>query len=165
MSAEHERLARHAWIGLRGAFDTHVEATKAGIQDMGMSPVMVQTLKLLMELPTGAMSQLVDRLAVDPAWVTAVVDRLEARGDVVRVPSQVDRRVKLLEVTDSGRRTWRRLQRLLATPPNQLRQLSREELAALVRIGEHLATIAAHPPASARVKGRPRSQPVRQLRS
>ena len=157
MSAEHERLARHAWIGLRGAFETHVQAAKMGLQDMGMSPVMVQTLKLLMDLPTGAMSQVVDRLGVDPAWVTAVVDRLEARGDVVRMPSPVDRRVKLLEVTDSGRRTWRRVQRLLATPPSELRQLTREELEALVRIGEHLTIIVAQQSASAPPKRRGRA--------
>lgn len=110
-----------------------------------------------MELPTGAMTQLVDRLGVDPAWVTAVVDRLEARGDVVRVPSPVDRRVKLLEVTDGGRRTWRSLQRLLATPPGELKQLSREDLEALVRIGEHLAVIAAQPSGSAPRKRRGRA--------
>ena len=157
MNAEHERLARHAWMGLRGTLEAHVQAAKAGIRDLGMSPVMVETLRLLMELPTGAMSQLVDRLGVDPAWITTVVDRLEARGDVVRVPSPVDRRVKLLEVTDAGRRTWRRLQRLLATPPGQLKQLTREELEALVRIGEHLAIIAPRPSASAPRKRRGRA--------
>jgi len=157
MSVEHDRLARHAWVGLRGTLEAHVQATKEGIQDLGMSPVMVETLRLLMELPTGAMSQLVDRLGVDPGWVTAVVDRLEARGDVVRVPSPVDRRVKLLEVTDGGRRTWRSLQRLIATPPSQLRQLSRDDLETLVRIGERLATIAAQPSAAAPRKRRGRA--------
>ena len=123
-----------------------------------MSPVMVHALRLLVELPTGAMSQLV-RLGVDPAWVTAVVDRLEARGDVVRVPSPVDRRVKLLEVTDGGRRTWRSLQRLIATPPGELRQLSREDLEALVRIGERLTAIAAQssPPSPRKRRARARA--------
>jgi len=157
MSAEHERLARHAWKGLGAVLEAHFLATKAASQDLGMSPVMVHTLRLLMELPTGAMSQLVDRLGVDAAWVTAVVDRLEARGDVVRVASPVDRRVKLLEVTDGGRRTWRRLQRLFATPPGELKQLTREELEALVRIGDHLATIAARSSASASPKRRRRA--------
>jgi len=158
MSVEHDRLARHAWMGLRGTLEAHVQATKEGIQDLGMSPVMVETLRLLMELPTGAMSQLVDRLGVDPGWDTAVVDRLEARGDVIRLLSPVDRRVKLLEVTDGGRRTWRRLQRLLATPPGQLKQLTRDELEALVRIGEHLAIIA--PRSSASPPRRRRARPA-----
>jgi DNA-binding MarR family transcriptional regulator len=142
VSAEHDRLARQAWRPLRGILESHFQATGASAQALGLSPVMGHFLRTLLALPTGPMTQLVDHLGVDAAWVTAVVDRLETRGDVVRVPSPVDRRVKLLEVTEGGRATWRKLQRIIATPPPQLKQLAREDLEALVRIGEQLSTIA-----------------------
>jgi DNA-binding MarR family transcriptional regulator len=72
--------------------------------------------------------------------VTEIVDRLEARGDIVRRPSPVDRRVKLLEVTETGRQTHAALEALISTPPPELLDVPREDLLALVRIAERLAT-------------------------
>ncbi|MCI4355267.1 MAG: MarR family transcriptional regulator, partial [Thermoplasmata archaeon] len=84
-------------------------------------------------------NQLATRFGVDPGWVTDIVDRLEARGDIVRRPSSSDRRVKILEVTETGQETFRVMEALFATPPPELLDASREDLLALIRIAERLA--------------------------
>lgn len=52
-------------------------------------------------LPLGLMGE---RLQVHPASVTNAVDRLEAAGLVRRRPHPEDRRARLAEITDEGRR-------------------------------------------------------------
>ena len=116
-----------------------VEAT----QRMGITPVMGHFLDELAKMPPGPMSQLVARMEVDPGWVTDIVDRLEARGDVIRRPSPDDRRVKIIELTAAGRRTWQKVQDLMETPPPEMDELSEDELNVLARIGERLSAAAA----------------------
>lgn len=109
------------------------------IEGMGLSRVMAQFLTAICQSPPGPTNQLATRFDVDRAWVTAVVDRLEARGDIVRRPSAKDRRVKLLEATDAGRRTCEALKTLSSTPPHELLDVPREDLLALLRTAELLA--------------------------
>jgi DNA-binding MarR family transcriptional regulator len=45
------------------------------------------------------------RLQVHPTSVTSVIDRLETRGHVRRVPHPTDRRATLAEITEKGRAT------------------------------------------------------------
>jgi DNA-binding MarR family transcriptional regulator len=69
--------------------------------ELGLSVVQVRALVALREsIP---MRTLADRLGLDPANLTSVVDRLEERGLVTRQPHPQDRRVKLLELTSTGR--------------------------------------------------------------
>lgn len=66
-----------------------------------------------------AMRELADRMACDPASATGIVDRLEAKGLVVRVPDPTDRRSKRVELTAEGRRLRRRIeQRVMANRPS-----------------------------------------------
>jgi DNA-binding MarR family transcriptional regulator len=132
-------LAARAWRLLLGAGQRRIEAMTREIEAMGLSKAMVRFLTAICESPPGPTNQLATRFGVDPAWVTEVVDRLEARGDIVRRASRKDRRVKLLEATDDGRRTFEALETLSSTPPNELLDVPREDLLALVRIAELLA--------------------------
>lgn len=109
------------------------------MEEMGLSKVMAQFLGAVCQSPPGPTNQLATRFGVDPGWVTEIVDRLEARGDIVRRPSRDDRRVKILEVTDAGRQTFETLEAHFATPPPELLDVPREDLLALVRIAEHMA--------------------------
>jgi DNA-binding MarR family transcriptional regulator len=61
------------------------------------------------------MSALAEALSCDAANVTAVVDKLEARGLVKRSSSR-DRRVRLLETTDQGETLRRRMLARLREP-------------------------------------------------
>jgi MarR family transcriptional regulator for hemolysin len=54
-------------------------------------------------------SEMADRLGVEGATMVAMVDRLVKAGLVVREPSQTDRRVKHIVLTDAGNRLYDRV--------------------------------------------------------
>lgn len=72
--------------------------------------------KVLMSLQPGEavpMRALAERVGSDPSNLTGLVDKLETRGALRRVPDPVDRRVKTLQLTVQGQRLrqdfWHRL--------------------------------------------------------
>jgi MarR family transcriptional regulator, organic hydroperoxide resistance regulator len=73
------------------------------------------------------MSHIADLLRCDRSAVTWITDRLEERGYVERRAAEHDRRVKLLALTDEGRRVRQEIRRRLAVPPEALARLSRGE--------------------------------------
>ena len=73
------------------------------------------------------MGELAKQLACDSSNVTWITDRLEERGLVERRSAEHDRRVKLLVLTQKGRRLREELQARLAVPPPQIAGLSRED--------------------------------------
>lgn len=132
-------LATRAWRLLLGVGQRRLDAMTEAIEGMGLSKVTAQFLGAVCQSPPGPTNQLATHFGVDPGWVTDIVDRLEARGELVRRPSADDRRVKILEVTEAGRETFRSLEAMFATPPPELLDAPREDLLALVRIAERLA--------------------------
>lgn len=135
-------VAQDAWRLMMRVGEKHMEEAGARLMEMGISPVMGHFLDELARMEPGPMSQLVTRMGVDPGWVTDIVDRLEQRGDVVRRPSPDDRRVKILELTEKGRQTWRKMDEAIATAPPELVELNDGELRLLLHIAEHLARAA-----------------------
>ncbi len=117
---------------------------KAGerLYAIGLSPVMGHFLDEVARMGSASLGQLASRMAVDPGWVTDVVDKLEERGDVRRVPFAEDRRVKFIELTDKGRDTWRRMDDAIASAPRELLEMSEHELRSLLRLAERLADAA-----------------------
>jgi DNA-binding MarR family transcriptional regulator len=81
---------------------------------------------------------LAERLAADPPYVTLMVDDLEERGLVQRMPHPEDRRAKLVELTAAGRAAAARADAILDEPPAALRDVPAEDLAALLRVLERL---------------------------
>lgn len=90
--------------------------------------------KVLMSLrPDEAvpMRALAERVGSDPSNLTGLVDKLEARGALLRVPDPDDRRVKTLRLTEDGQRLrdafWQRLTNdagpIAPLNPVQVRQL------------------------------------------
>ena len=73
------------------------------------------------------MGELAKQLACDNSNVTWITDRLEERGLVERRPAPHDRRVKLLVVTERGRRLREEIEPRLAEPPPPIASLSRED--------------------------------------
>ena len=137
-------LATRAWRLFMSVGQRRMDAMARDMEGMGLSKVMAQFLGAVCQSPPGPTNQLATRFGVDPGWVTEIVDRLEARGDIVRRPSRDDRRVKILEVTDAGRQTFETLEAHFAAPPPELLEVPREDLLALVRIAEHMAAAAVH---------------------
>jgi DNA-binding MarR family transcriptional regulator len=93
------------------------------------------------------MSALAGQMFCDASNVTGIVDRLEGRGLIERRPSKADRRVKMLAVTDEGRRVRARLLERLSQPPPQLAAITRAEQRAL-RDALRAAVQAAEPDAA-----------------
>ena len=73
------------------------------------------------------MSTIANLLRCDRSAVTWITDRLEERGYVERRSADHDRRVKLLALTDEGRRVREEIRSRLAVPPEPLSRLSRSE--------------------------------------
>src|SRR5215472_683010 len=137
-----QELGATAWRLLMRIGEKHMEEAGARLTEMGLSPVQGHFLDELAKMPPGPMSQLVARMNVDPGWVTDIVDKLEERGDVVRKPSPEDRRVKILELTEQGRRTWREMDDAIVAMPPELVQVGGVELSVLLRVAERLARAA-----------------------
>jgi len=77
------------------------------------------------------MGKLAELLRCDSSNVTWITDRLEERGLVERQNDPKDRRVKLLVLTDEGRRVRDEIQARLAIPPEPLMRLSGADQRAL----------------------------------
>jgi DNA-binding MarR family transcriptional regulator len=77
------------------------------------------------------MGDLAKILSCDSSSVTAISDRLEEHGLVMRQPGQRDRRVKMLVLTDEGERVRVEITRRLAEPPAAIAALSSADQKAL----------------------------------
>ncbi len=130
-----------------------MEDIGGAIQKMGLTPVMGHFLDELAKMPPGPMTLLVARMGVDPGWVTDIVDKLEARGDVIRRPSPDDRRVKIIEMTPAGQRTWQQVQDLMYNPPPAVMDLPEDDLRVLLRIDERISARAQRERAKRRFPG------------
>ena len=93
--------------------------------EYGLKPPQFFALNALDE--PAPMSNIATMLRCDRSAVTWITDRLEERGYVERRSDERDRRVKLLALTDEGRRVREEIRARLSTPPEQLLRLSRSE--------------------------------------
>jgi DNA-binding MarR family transcriptional regulator len=108
--------------------------------DVGLTPVQYAALVALRSHPRIDATRLSQAIYFDRSTIGDVLDRLEARGWVVRRPSPDDRRIKLLTIAPDGREVLRRVepgvrrvqQRLLAP-------LSATDADTLVRLLAQLA--------------------------
>jgi len=71
-------------------------------EPFGLRPVEYTVLTLIAENPGGSLAQLARALAVTAPNITTMVDRLEARGLIVRTQSDSDRRAQVLHTTTRG---------------------------------------------------------------
>jgi DNA-binding MarR family transcriptional regulator len=100
--------------------------------EYGLKPPFVFVLQELDEpKPMGRIAQV---LGVDGSNVTWLTDRLEERGLVERRPDPNDRRVKLLHLTDEGRKVRDEVMARLAVPPPELAELPERDARALREI-------------------------------
>jgi DNA-binding MarR family transcriptional regulator len=67
-------------------------------------------------------------IGVDPSYVTALVDDLDQRGFARREPAPYDRRVKIIVLTNEGRKLGQEIDAILSVPPAAFKTLSQAEL-------------------------------------
>lgn len=137
MAGADKDLARRAWRAMTEIALDH-DRKVAVSEALGLSWARVLALRGLATQPH-TQRALAERLAADPPYVTLIVDDLEERGLVRRMPHPEDRRAKLVELTAAGRAAAGRADALLSEPPAALHDVPAEDLAALLRVLERLA--------------------------
>jgi DNA-binding MarR family transcriptional regulator len=96
---EDESLAELFWsVARRLRHKSH-----ESLQPWGITPGQARALSVLARHGTMRPSELSEHLKIAPRSATEVVDGLEERGLVERLPDPADRRATLVEVTPSGR--------------------------------------------------------------
>jgi DNA-binding MarR family transcriptional regulator len=134
--ADHD--ACRAWqLLMRFFFAQRAHLSPSGAE-FDLSPVQCHVLHLIEPGRPLPMSRLAETLSCDASNVTGLVDRLESRGLVRRLPSLRDRRVKVLQLTPSGSRLRAQLLRRMAGRSLPLSRLSLDQQRTLVRILEAL---------------------------
>lgn len=69
----------------------------------GLTAVQVRVLQVISETGTSTPKAIATRMGVSQATVTALIDRLEGKGLVLRKRSEADRRQTILSLTEEGR--------------------------------------------------------------
>lgn len=105
---------------------------------LDLSPVQCHVLHLIEPGRPLPMSRLADTLSCDASNVTGLVDRLESRGLVRRVPSPDDRRVKVIQLTPAGTRLRGQLLKQLAGASHPLAKLTAAQQRTLAALLEDL---------------------------
>lgn len=98
------------------------------VAELGLPVHLARALTMLDE--PAPMSELADALACDRSYVTSLADQLEERGLAVRAPG-VDRRIKLLELTEAGRALRDEVARAVSTSGLVLTRLDDAQRATL----------------------------------
>ena len=113
----------------RVAFDgEHVDRMAALGARHRISPGVIKTLVRLSKSDGVSMGEMARGIGVDPSYITALVDDLDARGLARREPAPDDRRVKIIVLTDEGRTVATEIDRVLSVPPSAFAALSQAEL-------------------------------------
>jgi len=73
------------------------------MENIGLTPIQWSALLTTMQRPGIDQITLSRAIYIDTSTIAGVLDRLETRGLLQRMPSPDDRRVRLLYVTDEGR--------------------------------------------------------------
>lgn len=116
-------------------------------QEFGVTPVQYAALSAVLRQPGVDQRTLARLIGFDTSTIGSVIDRLEARGLMLRNSSPTDRRVRLLSVTDQGRAllmaaepsVLRAQQRMLEPLADDRRALFMEMMAVLVHRNDELA--------------------------
>lgn len=69
----------------------------------GSSPTEAMCLRVLMTQPGVTQKELADLLHISPSRITATLQELERRGQVVRAPDELDQRLTRVHLTEAGR--------------------------------------------------------------
>jgi len=107
MTKRRESLA--LWVALSRAYEKVAGASRRHAEARGLRVTEFGVLEALYHLGPMRLCDLRRKILVSSGGVTLVVDRLEGRGLVARVPDPADRRARLVELTPEGRRLIERI--------------------------------------------------------
>jgi MarR family transcriptional regulator, lower aerobic nicotinate degradation pathway regulator len=114
----------------------------AECEALDLTPVQYASLTVIRDAPDLDVTRLSSLVALDKATLAKVIERLEAKGWILRSGSGLDKRVKLLKITPKGRKVLasaepavRRCQRRILAP------LAEEDRQNFMRMLEQLVEI------------------------
>jgi MarR family transcriptional regulator for hemolysin len=82
----------------------------ARLKDLGVGQAGWMTIAMVAKSPTElSQKELANQLGVEGPTIVAMIDRLMKAGLVLRAPSDTDRRVKLVRLTDAGHALYRKV--------------------------------------------------------
>jgi DNA-binding MarR family transcriptional regulator len=100
--------ATEAAMNLVRTADLLVKRINDLVQPFGLSPSSALALSIIAdEITPLAPNEIAERLIISRATITGLLDSLERRGYVRRMPHATDRRMLLIEPTESGRQVAR----------------------------------------------------------
>lgn len=128
---------------IRRAHQHAVAAFAETLSERDLTPVQFAILQALDTEGDMTLTHLVEAIALDAATCGSTLDRLEAKGLVVRVASSADRRRKHLHLTETGRQllalAWPAVQ---ASQARIVQRLNRSEQREFVRLLRKLIGLA-----------------------
>jgi DNA-binding MarR family transcriptional regulator len=134
MAATAERsstAAREAWGLFWQVFLKDKRRRWAILSELGISPQQSMAIGSLKPGEPMPMSALAEALHCDNSNITGIVDRLEAAGLAQRQPSERDRRVKAVVLTEKGEGMRIEIERRAGEPPETIASLSDQDATAL----------------------------------
>ncbi|WP_432543542.1 MarR family winged helix-turn-helix transcriptional regulator [Kineococcus sp. SYSU DK002] len=119
--------------------ELHRRAATAALDDVGVSESAAGLLRLLGAVGPVSMSVVAHHLSCDPSNVTLLATDLEGRGLAQRVQDPSDRRRRLLQLTEPGRRAHARMVDAVtaASPLSALSPPQLQALTATLQITQH----------------------------
>jgi DNA-binding MarR family transcriptional regulator len=117
-----DHLDRHLGYFLRRAqvwvFQDFIRTLSA----VDIRPAQYSVLIVVGANPGLSQAELADKLAIERARLVHMLDQLEKRGLIERLPSPVDRRTHALQLTREGQKTLKRAKTLAAKHEARLRE-------------------------------------------
>jgi DNA-binding MarR family transcriptional regulator len=123
--------AREAWGLFWRIFMEDKRRRWAILSELGLAPQQAMAISTLKPGEPMPMSALADAMHCDNSSITGIVDRLEALGLAERRPSERDRRVKAVVLTDKGEWTRVEVESRVGEPPPRLAALPDGDAAVL----------------------------------
>ena len=105
---------------------------RSKLDEFNVTPAQYSILKCLWEQDNLSPKQLSQVLALDASTITGILDRLENKDLIRRVPSPADRRTLMIQLTDAGKALQTDIDRVIVEANHEvLADLTPEEQTAL----------------------------------
>jgi len=135
--ASKDAEAREAWACILRMFlspETH-DSFHTACAEIGLPhPGSLKALLQLDAIDPPSMREMAEGLHCDASYITGLVDALEDQGYVERRVSPIDRRVKLVQLTDTGLAARARAVEVMGQPPKGFEALSATDTRNLAKL-------------------------------
>lgn len=129
------------FVVLSKAYRSITNHVETDIRKKGLNPTEFGVLELLFHQGDQPLQKIGDKILLASGSITYVVDKLEKKGYLARIPCEEDRRITFASITDKGRELldsifpdhWKQIERITAG-------LSPEEKEAAIELLKKLGT-------------------------